>query len=76
MTVLGAVWSRITHPNLERPFRMPLYPLPAIGFITIIGWTLIYTAGARPSEAIFACILIGVGAAIYAALNWLEPKNT
>lgn len=75
-TVLGAVWLRVTKPEIDRPFRMPFFPLPAFGFTAIIGWTIYYTAQARPAETVFAGILIGIGAIIYAVLTSKERENT
>ena len=70
-TVIGAVVLRFTQPGLSRPFRIPLFPLPPIGFIAIIGWTLSYTMLERPIEALFAAILLTAGLIVYGATRLL-----
>ena len=76
LTVVGVIYLRWAEPNLQRPFRIPLFPMPPLIFIAIIGWTLWYTIGARPTEALFAAALILSGAAIYAVLKRAEKIKT
>lgn len=74
LAVVGAVVLRITQPSLERPFRMPLYPLPAIGFTAIMGLTLGYLILEKPVETLFSAILIGSGAVIYGLLRLFDRR--
>ena len=75
LAVVGAVVLRFTQPNLERPFRMPLYPLPAIGFTAIMGLTLGYLILEKPVETQFSAILIGSGIVIYAVLRLMGAER-
>lgn len=65
LAVAGVVVLRKTRPDLQRPFRMPLYPLPVIVFLTIMLWTLVYVLIQQPLEAGFALILVTVGWLFY-----------
>ena len=75
LAVIGVIVLRVTQPGLERPFRMPLFPLPAIGFIAIIGLTLGYLILERPVETQVSAGLIGSGLALYLALRWFGQRK-
>jgi APA family basic amino acid/polyamine antiporter len=64
-TVLGLFILRWRQPGLERPFRLPLYPLPALLFLAITGWTLVYIVVQRPVEAMISLAIITSGAVFY-----------
>lgn len=66
-TVLGAFVLRRRQPDLPRPYRIPLYPLPPIVFLAITGWTLTYILRDRPEEGLAGLAIIGSGALFYAA---------
>ena len=66
--VCGVVVLRWRQPELERPFRVPWYPLPVIIYAGITLWALIYTAQVRPVEVLFAAGLVGSGWLFY----WLS----
>ena len=65
--VLGVFVLRWRRPELERPYKTWLYPLPPIVFLAITGWTLVYTVMQRPVEAWMSAGIIVSGAAFYAA---------
>ena len=63
---IGAVmWLRKTAPDLQRPFRMWLYPLPAL--VALAGWLfLLSTLGfTDPKTLIYGALLIALGAIVY-----------
>jgi amino acid transporter len=60
---IGFFVLRFRSPNLVRPFRMWLYPLP--GIISIFGWLYILATSARKS-LIFAATVFLVGSISYA----------
>lgn len=64
-TVLGVFILRWRAPNLPRPYRTWLYPLPPLIFLSITGWTLIYTISQRPAEAWMSLGIISSGALAY-----------
>ncbi|MCA1817119.1 MAG: amino acid permease [Acidobacteria bacterium] len=62
--IVGVIVLRIRRPDLPRPFRMWLYPLPAI--VALVGFT--YVLFMRPNyrkEINYAAVLIVVGLVIY-----------
>lgn len=62
--IVGLMILRAKRPEMRRPFRMWLYPLPAI--IAVLGF--IYVLFSRPNfqkEIKYAAVLIVVGIAIY-----------
>ena len=64
-TVLGVFILRRRHPHLPRPFRIWLYPLPPLIFLSITGWTLLYIVLQRPIEALISLAIIVSGAVLY-----------
>jgi APA family basic amino acid/polyamine antiporter len=68
--VLGLFVLRLRRPDLERPFRTPLYPLTPMIYLAVTGFALVYVASTRPAEALWAALLLVAGLALYA----LTPK--
>lgn len=64
-TVLGVFVLRARQPDLPRPFRTWLYPLPPLIFLTITGWTLLYIVLQRPIEAMICVGIVVSGAVFY-----------
>lgn len=65
LAVLGLFVLRARAPELERPFRVPGFPIVPIIFLVLTAWTLIYVVIERPVEVAFSAALIGAGALIY-----------
>ena len=65
VTVIGVIFSRITQPNLVRPFKVPLYPLPIVLYAAIMLLTLGFLIRARPAEGVAAVLLISAGLLLY-----------
>jgi APA family basic amino acid/polyamine antiporter len=63
--VLGVFVLRWRQPDLERPYRTFLYPLPPLLFLAITGWTLLYTVMKRPQEAWLCLGVLVTGALFY-----------
>jgi len=62
--IAGVIVLRVRRPELPRPFRMWLYPLPAV--LAFAGF--VYVLLMRPNfqkEVRLAFVLIGVGLAVY-----------
>ena len=70
LTVLGVFVLRLKQPSLPRPYRITAYPLPALVYLAITGWTLAYILMERPHEALLGLALIVAGAACY----WLSRR--
>lgn len=61
---IGAlVWLRRRRPELERPFRMWLYPLPAL--LALLGWVFLF-ATTGPKTILYALVALGAGLGCYA----------
>lgn len=65
LAVGGLFVLRIREPNLERPFKVPLFPVLPIIYLVLTIWTLVYVAIERPQEVAVSTVLIAVGIAIY-----------
>jgi APA family basic amino acid/polyamine antiporter len=69
LQALGVIVLRVRRPDMPRPFRMWLYPLPAL--VAIAGF--LYVAFGRPDfqrEVRYAAVLFVAGVAIYMARAW------
>jgi APA family basic amino acid/polyamine antiporter len=64
-TVLGVVVLRWRRPDLHRPYRAWLYPLPVLVYLGITGWTLAYILYERPEEGLLGLAIVAVGALFY-----------
>jgi amino acid transporter len=60
----GVMLLRVQRPELERPFRMPLYPLPPLVAMAGFGLMLVYRSNAFRELAIAAAIAVS-GTLIY-----------
>ena len=63
---VGVILLRIRQPNLPRPFRMPLYPLPPLAAMAGFGFLLVYRAHALMELGVAAAIGLS-GTLIYVA---------
>jgi APA family basic amino acid/polyamine antiporter len=73
-TVLGIFVLRHRQPDLKRPYRTWLFPLPPLIFLCISGWTLSYILLERPQEALASLIIVAVGAVMYLISSRLGPS--
>lgn len=64
-TVLGIFVLRWQQPDLERPYRTFLYPLPPLLYLALTGWTLWFVLDSRPVEGWFGLGIIGSGLMLY-----------
>jgi APA family basic amino acid/polyamine antiporter len=64
-TVAGVFVLRWRQPDLPRPYRTFLYPLPPLIYLTLTGWTLWFVLVNRPEEAWFGLGVIGSGLLVY-----------
>jgi basic amino acid/polyamine antiporter, APA family len=65
LTVIGMVYMRIKHPELPRPFKLPLFPLiPAVYILLTIG-IIVTTLIEKTVPALFAVGAVAVGAVIF-----------
>jgi APA family basic amino acid/polyamine antiporter len=64
-SVLGVFVLRWRHPDLPRPYRAALYPLPPLVYLGFTGWTLGYILMQRPNEGLMGLAIIVSGAVCY-----------
>src|SRR6266498_2847596 len=59
LTVIGVVVLRMARPEIARPYRLWLYPIPPIVFAAITVWMMVYLLRSKTTESI-----AGLGTAI------------
>ena len=62
LTVLGVIVLRATRPEIARPYRVWLYPLPPVVFAAITFWMMIYLLRSHTMESVagLATTLLGL----------------
>lgn len=65
LAVLGLFVLRWQLPNIDRPYKTFGYPITPLIYITLMSWTLIYTAIHKPREALVAVAIIATGLLLY-----------
>ena len=76
VTVLGVVILRYREPELDRPFKITLYPIPMLVYLLLIGWTLVFTLLNRPIEGLLSLALIGSGLAFFGLNRFLQSQHS
>ena len=64
--VSGLLVLRWRQPDLKRPYRTWLYPLPPLIYLGLMFWTLFYITKSQPKEAFIAAAIIIAGTIAYA----------
>lgn len=75
-TVLGVFILRRRRPELHRPYRVPLYPLPPLVYLGVTGWTLTYILKDRPEEGWMGLGIIAAGGIFYALTLWFGNRRS
>ena len=75
LTVAGLFVLRWRRPELERPYRVPAYPLPPLVFLGLMGWTLAYLLVQRPVEGIAGVAILASGTVFYALSRRVSVRN-
>lgn len=62
LTVLGVIVLRFTRPEITRPYRVWLYPVPPVLFSIITIWMMFYLLRSHPAESLagLATALLGL----------------
>ena len=74
-TVAGLFVLRWRRPELDRPYRVPMYPLPPFVFLGLMGWTLTYLLVQRPMEGLAGLTILASGAVFYALSRRVSNPN-
>lgn len=72
--VLGIFILRYRQPNLPRPYKTWLYPLPPVLFLVLIGWTLAYILKEKPQEALMSLLLVLSGGLFYLISSGMSKR--
>lgn len=73
--VTGIFMLRWQQPDLPRPYRTWLYPLPPLVYLGLMCWTLVYTVKSQPQEALIALGLIAFGSLAYVGARRFEATR-
>jgi APA family basic amino acid/polyamine antiporter len=65
LTVAGVFVLRATHPNIPRPYRVWLYPMPPLIFAAITIWMMVYLLRSKTTESIAGLVTALVGFLLY-----------
>jgi APA family basic amino acid/polyamine antiporter len=65
LTVLGVFVLRATRPNISRPYRVWLYPVPPLIFAIITIWMMVYLLRSKTTESIAGLVTALVGFLLY-----------
>lgn len=74
--VLGLIRLRRTRPELERPYRVPLYPILPILFVAASGWLLINSFAELPITSLINVAVILMGIPVYELWRSLRADRT
>lgn len=71
--IVGVVVLRERRPDMPRPFRMWLYPLPAV--VAFLGFLYVLVMRPKSAQPIWlALVLVAVGSAIYLIRSWRRDE--
>jgi len=70
LTVMGVVVLRMARPEIARPYRVWLYPIPPIVFAAITVWMMVYLLRSKTTESI-----AGLGTAIAGLLLYFCARR-
>lgn len=59
-------------PNETSIFTMPWYPLPALIFLAITGWTVLYTAIQYPVQLLVTAAVIALGYPLFQRIRSVQ----
>ncbi len=65
LTVIGVIVLRASRPNVSRPYRVWLYPLPPLLFAAITIWMMIYLLISKTTESLAGMVTAIVGFLLY-----------
>ncbi len=69
LAVAAVAVLRWRRPDLPRPFRVPLYPLPLALYIAIAATIVVYTVIEKPVESLYALATVMAGSPLYLILT-------
>ncbi len=76
MAVAGVMVLRVREPQLPRPYKIPLYPLPPLVFLFISFWVLGHAFQRNPIESLVGVGLLLIGIPLYFLTGRNSGKST
>jgi amino acid transporter len=71
--IIGVVVLRIRRPDMPRPFRMWLYPLPAV--LAFLGFVYVLVMRPKSLQSIWLAVaLVLIGSVIYLVRSWRKRE--
>ena len=71
----GIFILRWRQPDLVRPYRTWLYPLPPLIYLVLMFWTLFFITKSQPKEAFIALGIIAAGSVAYVVSKRMNEKS-
>ncbi len=71
LAVAAVIVMRLRLPQARRPFRVPLYPVPALIFLGMSSWMLFFWVRSRPAESALGLLTLAIGTFFY----WLTRNR-
>ncbi len=75
LTVLGVFVLRYKMKNMEVPFKTPLFPLPALLFLVIIGWVLVHVFMDKTKESLLGLLTVLGGLIFYYITQIIDKRK-
>jgi len=75
LTTLAVVILRKKWPRVERPFRVPAYPLVPLLFVAAALWFIVNTLRERPWESLIGSAIVMIGVPVYLLWKKLAPDR-
>src|ERR1700730_10554692 len=76
LAVIGVFVLRVTRPNISRPYRVWLYPMPPLIYAVLTVWMMVYLIASKTTESIAGLVTAMVGFLLYfCAGNRVSPRQ-
>ena len=75
LAVVAVIWLRWRRPEVVRPFKVPLYPVPPLLFAAATSYMLIFLVQRRPQELMWGAVTLLVGWLIHVMVRAGEPDG-
>jgi len=75
LTVVGLIYLRVKHPEIPRPFKVPLFPLIPLVFIVISLFMLIAGFMAWTNTSKFALLVVLAGVPVFYIWRWIVGRR-